>query len=120
LLGTITIKDLKITCITGIHPKERELPQNLYLDIELDSEFAEAEKTEEIESTIDYEVLANFMKSWVQEQKFKLLETLAERACLLIFKRWKTVKRCKIKIKKPGAIPHARYAGVSVDRERAV
>ena len=51
MLGTITVKDLKISCITGIHLKERELLQNLYMDIELDCDFAEAEKTEKIEST---------------------------------------------------------------------
>ena len=39
MMGTVYVQDLKITCIVGIYEKERELKQNLFLDIEMDLDF---------------------------------------------------------------------------------
>ena len=46
----------------------------------------------------------------------EVIETLAERGCLLIFERWPQVQRAAIKVKKPGAVPQARFAAVGVVR----
>ena len=48
MLGTVYAQDLKITCIVGIYPKERELLQNLFLDVEFDLDFGDAENTEDV------------------------------------------------------------------------
>ena len=48
----------------------------------------------------------------------QLIETLAEQGCQLIFQTWPIVQRCYIKVKKPAAVPQARYAAVSVNRFR--
>ena len=118
MLGTVFVQDLKITCIVGIYPKERELLQNLFLDVEFDLDFGDAETTEDVSHTVDYAEVSNLLESWVQEQKFQLIETLAERGCTLIFNRWPSIQRCKIKVKKPGAVPQAQYAAVMVERFR--
>ena len=116
MLGTIYVEDLKITCIVGIYDKERELLQNLFLDVELDIDFGDAEASEHVSNTIDYAEVSNVLERWVQEEKFQLIETLAERGCLLIFERWPQVQRAAIKVKKPGAVPQARFAAVGVVR----
>jgi FolB domain-containing protein len=118
LAGTIILKNLKLQSIIGIHPDERQSPQDLLVDLELDCDFRKAAKDDGVESTVDYEQLALSLKNWAMAQKFKLIETFAEKACLLIFENWKTIKRCKIKVKKPSAITFAAYAAVYIDRHR--
>ena len=114
--GTIFLQDLKITCIVGIFPKERELKQNLFLDIEVDYDFAKAAETEKVDYTLDYAALGNLVENFVMERKFQLIETASEEICQLIFKNWTQVSRAKVKIKKPGAVPQASYAAVEVER----
>jgi dihydroneopterin aldolase len=114
----IHLKDLKITCIVGIHAKERELVQNLFLDIDLECSFTEAEASEHISQTVDYSELAQVMEQWVQQEQFQLIETLAVRGATLILEKWPQVNQCRIHVKKPGAVPQAQYAGVTHHAKR--
>lgn len=118
MLGTVFVRDLKITCIVGIYEKERELLQNLFLDVEFDLDFGDAANTEDVSHTVDYAEVSNLLESWVKAEKFQLIETLAERGCTLIFEKWANIQRCKITVKKPGAVPQAQYAAVMVERFR--
>ena len=119
MMGTVYVQDLKITCIVGIYEKERELKQNLFLDIEMDLDFGDAANTEDVSHTVDYAHVSDAIEAWVQERKFQLIETLAEQGCQLIFDRWSSVQRCYIKVKKPAAVPQAQHAAVSVNRFRS-
>ena len=40
-MNTISLVDLEISCIIGIHPDERIQEQNLFLDINLDIDFGD-------------------------------------------------------------------------------
>ena len=59
------------------------------------------------------------LEAWIRKEQFQLIETLAERACDLICKEWPQVKRCQVTIKKPSALPKARYAAVTAERKVA-
>jgi dihydroneopterin aldolase len=64
-------------------------------------------------------VLTERLEAWIRREKFKLIETLAERACELLCKEWPQLRRCQETIKKPAALPKARYAAVTVERVAA-
>lgn len=119
MLGTLHLYDLQIQCIVGIHPHERVNEQLLCLDVELDHDFAQAEATEHVNSTVDYTQVAACLTTFVQEQQFQLIETLAERGCALVFENWPEVSRCKLTVKKPAAVPAAGMIAVSVERRPA-
>ena len=51
-------------------------------------------KHEHVSNTIDYAEVSNVLERWVQEEKFQLIETLAERGCLLIFRLHAGAKGC--------------------------
>jgi FolB domain-containing protein len=53
MLGTIILKDLKINCIIGVNPEERKRPQYLIVDLELDFDFDEPAKTEELRASVN-------------------------------------------------------------------
>lgn len=115
MLGKILLHNLKVTCIVGIHPGERQLTQNLWLDISLVTGFADSVASENIVDTISYSDVADCLEEWVMEKKFQLIETLAVEGCHLLFSKWPVIKSCKILVKKPAAVPHADYAGVEVE-----
>ncbi|MDX2246483.1 MAG: dihydroneopterin aldolase [Bacteroidia bacterium] len=119
MTGTIFLHDLKILCIVGIHPKERDFRQALFLDIEVDQDFASAAGSEYVGDTVDYSVLAEEVDKLLTSRQYQLIETAAEEVCQTIFGKWPQVTRCKVKIKKPAAVPQAAFAAVAVERFRA-
>jgi dihydroneopterin aldolase len=118
MIGTIGIEELRISCIIGILRQERIQEQELIIDLELDCEFSALVQQQRIEDTVDYAEVANWLESWIQEQKFLLLETLAEQASLEIFVRYPQIQQLRLKLRKPAAIPKARAAVVSIARKQ--
>ena len=116
MIGTIGIEELRISCIIGIFPQERIQEQELIIDLELDCEFSALVEEQRIEDTVDYAEVAEWLEIWIQEEKFLLLETLAEQAALEIFVRYPQVQQLRLKLRKPAAIPKARAAVVSISR----
>lgn len=112
-MGFMDIHDLKVRCIVGILTHERKSEQDLFVDVRLGFDFSEAARTEQIALTIDYTRLVAMLEEWMQREKFQLIETLAERACILITSEWPQIRLCRVTIKKPGALPKARYASVT-------
>lgn len=116
MIGTVSITDLKIHCIVGILPRERNEAQTIYLDVEMDHDFEMAAKTERVEHTVDYAEVSAGLTELATRAQFQLIETLAEQSAELIFERWRSVRRCKVTVKKPDAVPAARHTAVSVER----
>ena len=116
--STITIKQLEVICIVGILAHERELPQKLQLDIELELDLRSFLASQDLKDSADYAEIATFLTTWVQEAQFELLESLAVQSCEIILKRWSSITQCKITVKKPSAIPNAKYASVTVQMKR--
>ena len=115
-MGTLSVKDLKVNCIVGLYAHERKVLQDIFVDLDLDFDFSLSAQTDAIEHTLDYTELTAWLEQWIQAEKFKLIETLAEHAVQQILNRWPVIKRCRFEIKKPGALPKARYASVCVER----
>lgn len=115
-MGLIAIQDLRVRCIVGVNPHERKVEQDLFVDLRIETDFAEAARTDHLKHTVDYTVMASLLTDWMRREKFLLIETLAERACALICAEWPQVKRCRVTIKKPGALPQARHAAVTAEK----
>ncbi len=118
-LGTITIKNLKISCIIGILEHERDQEQELFFDINLKTPFDLAEQTEDINNTINYTTLTHFFSEWVKREQFFLIETLVKRGCSLLLNQFKLIHSCKISVQKPKAILISDYAEASFQLSRS-
>lgn len=115
-MGIIAVQDLKVRCIVGVNPHERKVEQDLYLDLRIETDFADAARTDQLAHTVDYTAMAALLTDFIRREKFKLIETLAERACALLCAEWPQIRRCRVTIKKPGALPKARHAAVTAER----
>jgi 7,8-dihydroneopterin aldolase/epimerase/oxygenase len=118
-MGIMNLEDLRIRCIVGVYTHERKVEQDLFVDVRLEFDFSEAARTDHISHTLDYTRLAAMLEEWMQREKFELIETLAERACVLITDGFPEVRHCRVTIKKPAALPAAKYASVTSERSVA-
>ena len=117
-MDRIGIRDLKISCIVGVHPHERKQEQDLFVDAELWLDFAPSARSDRLSDTVDYTQVAEDLTVFIRSEQFRLVETLADRACDMLLSRHPALRRCGLSIRKPGALPEARCAEVRVDRER--
>ena len=110
----ICIKDLEVECIIGIYPHERETPQKLYFDVELEADILACARSDEIDATIDYDHVADLIARECIEGKYQLVETCVAVIRTKIKERWPGVRSVNLMAKKPAAIPKARYIAIAL------
>ncbi|MDA8780759.1 dihydroneopterin aldolase [Gammaproteobacteria bacterium] len=111
----IYIKDLRVQTIIGIFGWEREVRQEVSIDLEMTFDCKRAAKTDAIEDTIDYKKITKGIIKFVEESEFQLQETLAEGIADLVKNEYK-VGSLKLRVSKPGALRHAEDVGVIIYR----
>ena len=111
----IYIKDLRVQAIIGIFGWEREVRQEISIDLELSFDCKRAAKTDAIEDTIDYKKITKGIIKFVEGSAFQLQETLAEGIAALVKNEYK-VNSLRLRVSKPGALRHAEDVGVIIHR----
>ena len=111
----IYIKDLRLQTIIGIFGWEREVRQEVSIDLEMTFDCKRAAKTDAIKDTIDYKKITKGIIKFVEESEFQLQETLAEGIADLVKNQYK-VNSLKLRVSKPGALRHAEDVGVIIHR----
>ncbi|MCX7017324.1 MAG: dihydroneopterin aldolase [Candidatus Sumerlaeota bacterium] len=118
MIGTISLRDLRIICVIGVNPKERESPQALLVDVDLDLDFAEAAETDDVGATANYSEVAARLEELAVDGQFHLLETLAEEAAGMLFEYYAALEALRLTVRKPSAVPAAACAAVTIERRR--
>lgn len=119
MIGTAGLQGLRVECIVGIHEHERQTPQAVIMDIELDYDFAPAAASEAIGDAVDYDGVARRVTALVQQRAFQLIETMAEETAAMLLGELAAVRRVRLEIRKPAAVPAAACSFVRVERGRA-
>lgn len=112
------LRGLSIECIIGFIEWERHVKQTVVIDLELPIDCRGAAATDEVANTLDYKKLAKRVIAFVEASEFKLVETLAHRAALLVLQEF-DVPWVRLTLNKPGAIRSSRDVGVAIERSRA-
>ena len=113
----ITIDDLRVSCIVGIHPWERRSPQEVRITLSMAVDLSPAASSGRLADTIDYAELAAAAEAEALRGRYRLLESLAEALAGLCLQR-PGVREARVRVRKPAAIPAARAAVVEVVRRR--
>jgi dihydroneopterin aldolase len=114
----IFLHGLAIDCIIGFIEWERRIKQTVVIDVEMPVDCARAAASDDVADTLDYKRVAKRLITFVGESNFKLVETLAHRAALIVLEEF-GVEWVRLSVNKPGAIRHSRDVGVAVLRTRA-
>ena len=114
----IFLHGLAVECIIGFIEWERRTKQTIVLDVEMPVDCARAAATDDVADTLDYKRVAKRLISFVEQSEFKLVESLAHRAALIVLEEF-GVEWVRLSVNKPGAIRHSKDVGVAVMRTRA-
>ncbi len=116
-MDKIVIKDLLLRCILGINEEERREKQDVLINIEMSLTFSEASHKDNITKTADYKKINKKVIAMVENSKFFLVETLAEKVAQVCLENEK-IRKVKVSVEKPGALRFARSVGVEITREQ--
>ena len=119
MIGTAGLQGLRVECIVGIHPHERETPQSVLFDIDLDYDFAAAATSDAIDGAVDYTAVARQVTALAERRQFQLIETMAEESAAMLLARFPQVGTVRIEIRKPAAVPAALCSFVRLERVRS-
>ena len=117
-MDKIFIHALKTEAIIGIFDWERQVKQTVLVDIEISADVAKAALSDSINDTLNYKRIAKRVLAFVEESKFHLVETLAERIAMLLLEDF-GIDWVSISLSKPGAIRSSRDVGVMLERDRS-
>jgi len=117
-MNTISIIDLEISCIIGILPNERVKEQTLLLNINLDVDIGDSAFADDINETIDYTKIAEIATQLAITKKYKLIESFCSDLNDLFLDTFKIIQNSNITVKKPNALPKAKYAAYTMKKIR--
>ena len=78
----ISVRDLSVRAVIGVHGWEREVEQTLLVSVDMVPETADVHKaaaTDDLADALDYSAVADTIAAVLREGKFRLIETAAER-----------------------------------------
>ena len=117
--GRIALEGLEFHAFHGVYPHERESGNWFEVDVAVDTDFSQAAKTDELDGTVDYEVIYQLVKQEMDKPS-KLLETVGENIVDVILKRFVKVNNVELKISKinPPIGGKAKKATVFISKKR--
>ncbi|MES0873258.1 dihydroneopterin aldolase [Sinimarinibacterium thermocellulolyticum] len=116
-MDTIFIRGLRVDAIIGVHAWERRLERALVFDLELGTDIRDAASSDQIRDAIDYAAVVETVTRLAQTLQPALLETLAEGIARRLFEDF-PIRRLRLVIDKPGAVPDVKQIGVAIERLR--
>ena len=117
-MNTISIIDLEITCVIGILPNERVKEQTLLLNINVDVDIGDSTFADDINETIDYTIIAEMATQLAITKKYNLIESFCKDLNNLFLETFQAIQQTRITVKKPNALPKAKYAAYSMKKSR--
>ena len=75
----VSIRDLAVSAVIGVHPWEREIEQTLVVSVEMAADVAKAAASDDLADALDYSAVAETIAAVLREGRFRLIETAAER-----------------------------------------
>ncbi len=120
---TISIRDLRVDCVVGVYPHERDIPQPLVIDLDLHLDTEAAALRERLHLTVDYAATAAQIAFLLKSCRFRLLETaahaLARYLLLPVLPDAENVRpeSLSLKLTKPGALEGAAIPSLRIERQ---
>ncbi len=113
----IFIRELRLPAWIGMYRHEKLAQQTIELDLEMalpgDAVFA----TARVQDTIDYAVVVARLKKLLGDERFGLVEKLAERIANVLLQEFKS-PHVKVRVTKCGVLREAKRVGVQIERSR--
>ena len=116
-MAKIRITDLRLRTIIGTHEWEREVQQDVVVNITLDYDAGKAIASDDLRKTVDYKALTKQIIKEVEAAQFFLLEKLSGRI-LDIVTAHPAVLEAVVRVDKPQALRFADSVSVELSWQR--
>ena len=119
----IEIRGLKVECIVGVYPQERDSPQPLEIDVRLELE--PVLEVHRLRQTVDYAAIASQIAFVLQHCRFFLLETAATALARLLLappalgEERARIQAATVRLVKPLALGGVGIPSLEIHREAA-
>jgi FolB domain-containing protein len=115
--ATLFIKNLKVTCIIGVNPEEREREQEIRIQLFLWTDIAQASRSDNLEDALDYSTLYKAVVKRVEHSTFYLIERLAYEVATICL-QYPLTQKVTVILEKIGALKKAESAGIEVTLQK--
>ena len=118
-MGIIRLKNMQFYGYHGVSASEKHLGGKFEVDVEMRTDLKRACKTDNLETTVDYEAVYKTVDGCVKNDKFYLIEALAEsiaRETLTGF----AVSEITVRVRKPHAPINGMLDTVEVEISRKI
>ena len=115
-MDKVRIERLETEAVIGVYEFEHEAPQPLIIDLELETDFTNAFRSDDLNDALDYEAISNKVRAFTEASRYALLEALAGGIIQLVMDHF-PVDKVGVFIRKPQALKGA-LATVGCERTR--
>ena len=121
MIGKIHLKNMVFFGYHVNHAEENTLGQRFLIDLALTLDIAEAARTDDLNTTVDYAKVYALCRQIVEHDRVKLLETLANHIIDRVLETAPLVTKVEIVIRKPsvplgGALDYVASVPLDLDR----
>jgi len=117
-MDAIFIRELRLEAWIGLYRHEKIAPQTIELDLEIALPGDAVFHTGKVSDTVDYGVVVERIRGVLAQEKFGLVESLAERIARLVLDEFRC-PRVKLSIAKLGVLREVKRVGVTIERSRS-
>ncbi len=114
-MDIIFIRELRLPAWIGLYKHEKVAQQTIELDIELALPAATVFRTQKVRDTIDYGVVSERIRFVLDNERFGLVESLADRLAGLLMGEFKS-PHVVVSVTKLGVLKDAKRVGVRIER----
>ena len=113
-MDVIFIHDFRIEMLIGVYEWERRVPQTVQLDLEIGLP-SRPKRSDRIGDTIDYSKIVARIAQSIGENRFLLIEALAEHIAQLVMSEF-GAPWVRASVTKLGALKGVKRVGVTIER----
>lgn len=113
--GTIILKDYEVVACHGVNPEEKVNPQRFLFTVKVDTDFARAKATDNLDNTVSYSAVKKVVKRVAEGDSFDLIETLAYTVAKSVLLAFPLADSVDVLVKKPDAPMSGTFDYVAVE-----
>jgi 7,8-dihydroneopterin aldolase/epimerase/oxygenase len=113
-MDKVIIHDLEVWMRVGCSEEERESPQRIEVDVEMELPLSKAGRTDDMRQTVDYSAVTHRLKERLVPSVCHLIETVAEEIAATVVGEFK-VNRVTVRVRKR-YLPGMAWTGVEIIR----
>lgn len=111
----IFIEGLTVFAQIGVYDWEQQIKQKLIFDVEMAWDTRQAATADDVQLTLNYAQISEFIIDYVESKPFLLIERVANEVAEQLQQRFR-ITWLRLKLSKPKAVAQANNVGVIIER----